>query len=1422
MDVNGDGKTDLVRIWNNAGYAYAQISVSTGVFPDLLTTITTGLNAQTTLTYKPLTDNSVYSKDPDSSVAYPVKNVQDPLYVVSAVSTSNGLGGLNTASYSYTGMKEHQTGRGNLGFHTMTVSVTVPDGAATTTSTSTTTYRQDFPYIGAPLSSTATVKGVVVSESSNVWANARTAPDVPYVASGVVIGREVNTGLEVSRTTTTNSAPDAYGNNTNTTVATSDGFTTVTANTFYKDSANWPQSVLVKSEITSTVPAAFSDTGLSYSQKRTSLFTYQMGVGTLNYQLKDHVVQPAIGFVADGTSMTPTYTLAADTLVTTTGYDLTYGYPNSVTVSGTGLVSRSTSTAINFSTNTTTTTNALLQTESQTIDPKFGVPLSGTGPNGLVTTWSYDGFGRRVKETRNDGTSSTTDLTDCGTNPGCAIGTDPDSGATRYARYSSTAHAKNTSGTDMTPSVTVYYDILGREMRSETQGLNSTPIYKDTIYDTYGSVKKASRPYFSGATAYWTTPTYDVVGRVKKVTGPDGGVTDTTYSGFTTTVTAPSSNDLKIRKRTEVKNSQGQVVTVQDRLGTDDSYSTITYRYDAFGNLGKVTTTGKDLKTSTTTSSYDLRGRKISMKDPDMGAWIYTYNVLGELLTQKDAKLQTTTMTYDKLGRMLTRVEAEGTSTWTYDTALHGIGKLASVKNSTTGTYSFERINYYDAYGRHYGQDTWIGGVLYTMNINFDNYTGRVSNIQFPTTVAGLGNFAFYNNYTNGFLTSVSSLANNGGTKFWTLPTTGIDAEGRVLNETLGNLTTTQRKYDNLTGLLTDIDTTGPLGTVQNSNYSYYSGVPNLKTRDSLVTGANYTETFTYDELNRVLSANITGGASKAFTYDSLGNMLTKTGVGTYTYGSATVRPHAVTKVTGTLNGVVAPAYVYDNNGNLTSGAGRTLSYTSFNLPKSVTLGTASQSYYYDPEHVRFAMTEGTANKTVYLNPRWDAGTHFEKETKGAIDEYKHFIYAGGKPVAMYVVKRDNTAKINSTYTRYLHTDHLGSVDVITKEDGSVAERLGYDAWGKRRNAIGTDSATQLTSNITHHGYTGHEMADSVGLINMNGRWYDPTLGRMMQADPLVQAPESLQSYNRYSYVMNNPLSYTDPTGFAPFWSKRKLAFITRDILKDVANSKIYLGGKTYRVGGVLALGLLTTNPYFAGAYAWSTGDAKTVRKANEVGAVIVLSVWAGQWAEAVYDLTAVTLYTGTMYVAENAAIGYVSSYATSRIYGASVRDASHGARQSAMIAALMASLRVASTAYKEYEQMQLAKTIYSEGVPTVAFKFGGGGTLIVGPVGGSLKTYFSIDTNGNMCLESERCVGATGLFGELSIDGSVDIGTSPLAPGESASAGVFVEGGSVTTFTAAITTDTSGNISFAKGGWGVGGGVAAGVKGCLITTICY
>lgn len=138
------------------------------------------------------------------------------------------------------------------------------------------------------------------------------------------------------------------------------------------------------------------------------------------------------------------------------------------------------------------------------------------------------------------------------------------------------------------------------------------------------------------------------------------------------------------------------------------------------------------------------------------------------------------------------------------------------------------------------------------------------------------------------------------------------------------------------------------------------------------------------------------------------------------------------------------------------------------------------------------------------------------------------------------------------------HYDHLGLIESITQfgstsvayaadSDGKPG-RFNADAWGQRRNPFTWSGAPATTGNnesddggadsLTPRGFTGHEMLDDLGLIHMNGRIYDPRLGRFLAADIVVQAPGVLQAYNRYSYVLNNPLTLTDPSGF--FFTKWK------------------------------------------------------------------------------------------------------------------------------------------------------------------------------------------------------------------------------------------------------------------------------------------
>jgi RHS repeat-associated protein len=258
------------------------------------------------------------------------------------------------------------------------------------------------------------------------------------------------------------------------------------------------------------------------------------------------------------------------------------------------------------------------------------------------------------------------------------------------------------------------------------------------------------------------------------------------------------------------------------------------------------------------------------------------------------------------------------------------------------------------------------------------------------------------------------------------------------------------------------------------------------------------------------------------YAYDYSGNLTNKSDVGAYSYNPGT---HQVASITGTVNGVTNPTFSYDANGNLTSEDGVSTTWSSYNMATSLTRGTATDTFQYGPEHERVeeVATTSTSSVTTYY-----ANASFEMVVNATtgVTEYHNYINAGSRRVAMLIDSTNGT-----TSWRYFQQDHLGSVEVVTDQTGTLVERLSYDAWGRRRNTNGSDSSTFITA-LDDRGYTDQEELDSIGLINMNGRIYDPTIARFMSADPTVQSPFKLQSHNRYAYVRNRPLSGTDPTGF--------------------------------------------------------------------------------------------------------------------------------------------------------------------------------------------------------------------------------------------------------------------------------------------------
>jgi RHS repeat-associated protein len=359
------------------------------------------------------------------------------------------------------------------------------------------------------------------------------------------------------------------------------------------------------------------------------------------------------------------------------------------------------------------------------------------------------------------------------------------------------------------------------------------------------------------------------------------------------------------------------------------------------------------------------------------------------------------------------------------------------------------------------------------------------------------------------------------GQSYWTA--NAMDAEQHLTQTSAGNGLVTTNSFDVTTGRLTGA-TTGTGSSVQNFAYTY-DRLGNLLTRGDANT--NLSETLTYEALNRLTSSTVNltqTPLSKAFTYDPIGNLTSKSDVGTYSYPAVgSPLPHAVMSVSG---GTISATFTYDADGNQTSGLGRNIVWTSYNKPSSITQGTRTISFLDDTEHQRFKQVtpEGT---TLYIGA---FGVLAEVSNPGAASEkWTDYLSVGNAKVGMRAVQ---TAS-GTLATRYFHTDHLGSISVISDENGLVVERLSYDAWGKRRNPNGTDDVTGSITSQTTRGFTGEEELSVGGLVHLNGRVYDPLLARMTSADPTVSDPTNPQGWNRYSYVGNDPLTFTDPSGFS-------------------------------------------------------------------------------------------------------------------------------------------------------------------------------------------------------------------------------------------------------------------------------------------------
>ena len=767
------------------------------------------------------------------------------------------------------------------------------------------------------------------------------------------------------------------------------------------------------------------------------------------------------------------------------------------------------------------------KTDKAEYDAKGRFVLKKTDNLGLETNITYNDWGQVLTQTDTFGNTLTNEYDDWGK---------LQKSKTNLSGYTSYTYEKFSNGdavvNEYAPDggrVITYTNKFGQKYKSAAKAFGQSRFVASEIqFDGLGRKIKESEPYFEdfdGATpSQWNTIEYDDYSRPVKATSFTGKIMQSTYGVRSVKAVETNANNRFKEQKTD---PVGKVISTEDLGGI------ITFKYNAAGENTEADYEGNKVKTS-----YDAWGNKTRFEDPSNGVYEYKYqgyfgalseskspkgkkeyeyNDKGQLIKQKE-KSDTGNSTdkviafdYNSKGQMISKSGTSLGKPYSSTIAYASNGRLLSSMESSNGKYFIQKDIVYDDKSRvtSYEKSLYSSGVLTKVSIEnvYDSWSGELYQVK----------------------------DKNANKILWELQ--DANAKGQVTQAKLGGVNV-NNSYDN-NGFLNSIShvSTSNQATVLQISYSFNAIKNELNSR---TTGGdfNITEQFQYDDNNRLY--NWTDPVTGAFTqnqkrneYDKRGRIIKNDQLGTVKFENT----QKIYQATGmTLNAEGEQNY---NNDLIQS-----IAYNENNDPVYIDGERGDARFEYGLTNMRQVASYGgnfDPDSDGKFTKYYSEDGSYEVIRNNQTGQEKHLIYIGGTPYESNVVYLKNFQEEHAKFV-FLHKDYLGSILAITDEAGNKLEQRHFDAWGNLThlkigtNAIITDK-NQIRDYLANgnliidRGYTSHEHFAEIGIIHMNGRLYDPLLRRFLNADENIQDPNNTQNYNKYGYVLNNPLMYNDPSG---------------------------------------------------------------------------------------------------------------------------------------------------------------------------------------------------------------------------------------------------------------------------------------------------